>query len=45
MLDLDKIREKIIALDESDAKTVLMTTAAYVEMVRGGNGGLQVINV
>ena len=39
MLDLDKTREKIIALDESGAKTLLMITASYVEMVHGGNGG------
>ncbi|WP_121614205.1 hypothetical protein [Mesobacillus foraminis] len=39
MLDLDKTREKIIALDESSAKSILMITAAYLEMVKGGNGG------
>ncbi|AZV44340.1 hypothetical protein [Peribacillus asahii] len=39
MLDLDKTREKILALDESGAKTLLMITASYVEMVHGGNGG------
>lgn len=39
MLDLDKTREKIIALDESSAKSILMITAANIEMVKGGNGG------
>ncbi|GGI12911.1 hypothetical protein [Gottfriedia solisilvae] len=39
MMDLDKIREKIIALDESGAKTFLMITAANIEIVKGGNGG------
>lgn len=29
MLDLEKIREKIIALDESDAKSIVMMTAVY----------------
>jgi hypothetical protein len=38
MLDLDKTREKIIALDESGTKTLLMITASYVEMVHGGRG-------
>ncbi|MGM0830268.1 MAG: hypothetical protein ACQEU4_18755 [Bacillota bacterium] len=32
MLDLDKTREKIITLDESDAKSIIMMTAAYLEM-------------
>jgi hypothetical protein len=39
MLDLDKTREKIIALDESSAKSILMITAANIEMVKGGKGG------
>ncbi|MBE9914266.1 hypothetical protein G8C92_09510 [Paenibacillus donghaensis] len=38
MLDLEKTREKIIALIESDAKSILMLTAANIQMVRGGNG-------
>lgn len=33
MLDLDKIREKIIALDESDAKNIVMLTASNLEML------------
>ncbi|MGM0924779.1 MAG: hypothetical protein ACQEWW_26950 [Bacillota bacterium] len=36
MLDLDKTREKIIALDESDAKSIVMMTAAYLEMAKSG---------
>ncbi|WP_416150054.1 hypothetical protein ACM26V_03375 [Salipaludibacillus sp. HK11] len=32
MLDLDKIREKIITLDDSDAKSIIMMIAAYLEM-------------
>ncbi|MUT67342.1 hypothetical protein [Paenibacillus sp. NEAU-GSW1] len=38
MLDLEKTREKIIALNESDAKSILMLTAANIQMVNGGNG-------
>ena len=38
MLDLDRTREKIIALDESDAKSIVMMTAAYLEMAKGENG-------
>lgn len=38
MLDLEKTREKIKALNESDAKSILMLTAAYIQMVKGGNG-------
>lgn len=38
MLDLEKTREKIIALNESDAKSILMLTAANIQMVKGGNG-------
>ncbi|MFK9092521.1 hypothetical protein [Bacillus salipaludis] len=39
MIDLMKIREKIIAMDESSAKTVLMTTVSYLDIVKNGNGG------
>ena len=38
MLDLDKTREKIIALDESDAKSIVMMSAAYLEMAKSGKG-------
>jgi hypothetical protein len=38
MLDLDKTREKIIALDESDAKSIVMMTASYLEMSKDGKG-------
>lgn len=39
MLDLEKIREKLIVLDESDAKSIVMITAAHLALVNGGNGG------
>lgn len=39
MFDLDKIREKIIALDETDAKNIVMLTVAYLDMVKHGKGG------
>ncbi|AFM02362.1 MULTISPECIES: hypothetical protein [Desulfitobacterium] len=39
MLDLEKTREKIIALNESDAKSILMLTAANLQMVSNENGG------
>ncbi|WP_051428426.1 hypothetical protein [Bacillus sp. J33] len=38
MFNLEKIRENIIALNESDAKSLLMLTAANIQMVKGGNG-------
>ncbi|MEW9669868.1 hypothetical protein [Ammoniphilus sp. 3BR4] len=38
MFDLDKTREKIIALDESDAKSIVMMTAAYLEMAKDEKG-------
>lgn len=38
-MDLDKIREKIIALDESDAKSIVMLTAANLEMLEMAKGG------
>jgi hypothetical protein len=38
MLELDKTREKIIALDESDAKSIVMMTASYLEMAKDGKG-------
>ncbi|WP_026584992.1 MULTISPECIES: hypothetical protein [Bacillaceae] len=38
MLDLEKFREKLIALDESDAKSIVMIIANYVDMVKNENG-------
>ncbi len=40
MFDLEKIRAGIITLDESDAKSILMLTAANIEMVKNGDGRL-----
>ncbi|MDN3019490.1 hypothetical protein PH210_25320 [Paenibacillus sp. BSR1-1] len=37
-MDLDKTREKIIALDELDAKSIVMMTAAYLEIAKSGKG-------
>jgi hypothetical protein len=36
MLNLNKTREKIIALDKSDAQSIIMMTAAYLEMAEDG---------
>ncbi|EFV74828.1 hypothetical protein HMPREF1013_04854 [Bacillus sp. 2_A_57_CT2] len=38
MLDLEKIREKLIALDESDTKSIVMIIANYVDMVKNEKG-------
>jgi len=38
MLELERIREKIIALSESDAKSILMLTAANLQMVEENKG-------
>ncbi|AZV62621.1 hypothetical protein [Peribacillus frigoritolerans] len=38
MFDFDKTREKIKALDETDAKNIVMLTMANLEMAKDGKG-------
>lgn len=38
MFDLDKIRTAILSLDEADAKSILMLTAANIANVKSSNG-------
>ncbi|WLR51906.1 hypothetical protein LC040_03060 [Bacillus tianshenii] len=38
MIDLEKMKERIASLSESDAKSVLMITYANLQMVKTGNG-------
>lgn len=38
MIDLEEMKKRITALDESNAKSALMITYANLQMVKTGNG-------
>lgn len=42
MLEIEKIREKLINLDEADAKSLLMIIYARLDTAINGNGGYNV---
>ena len=43
MLQIEKIREKVINLDEADAKSLLMIIYARLDTAINGNGGYKVV--
>ena len=43
MLQIEKIRENIINLDEADAKSLLMIIYARLDTAINGNGGYKVV--
>ena len=43
MLEIEKIREKLINLDEADAKSLLMIIYARLDTAINGNGGYKVV--
>lgn len=39
-MHMETVRNKILSLSESEAKSILMLIAANVDMVRGSEGGM-----